>query len=301
MIDTSEKLNREMDSSVLYQRTDNPNVPCLENRVAYQWQSEGDLLGHRHSARRNKVVLTWLATALNGASDPRAYLDVGCAYGNHLLMLNTMLHKQNVQMTGVDLYEDGLAFAKEFARVIPGYENCHFRAANLAAGLPFDDNTFDAINLSDVLEHMDQPDQALRELIRVAKPGATIVISTPLRGSIFKSAAKFANSLMKGRLYKDYYKGKNTELDERGQPVMSTLAGNDHVSEMTYRQLMDLVRSVGLNVEEAHLMSIFSGSSFFDRHLVLMAGILVLEAIHDLLKAPSWAHSVCLKLRAPAA
>lgn len=146
---------------------------------------------------------------------------------------------------------------------------------------------------------MDSPENAIRELMRVAKPGGTIVISTPLRTGLYKSLARILNKVMRGRLYEQYYEGKNTTLDEEGKPIMNTPAGHGHVSEMSYKELMALAARLNLKVEEVHLMSVFSGSRWFDRHMFLLAILLMLEGLHDRLRRPSWAHSVCLRLKTP--
>lgn len=48
-----------------------------------------------------------------------------------------------------------------------------------AQSLPFADNTFDAVTLLDVLEHIPHPDAALAEAIRITCPGGLIVCQTP--------------------------------------------------------------------------------------------------------------------------
>jgi SAM-dependent methyltransferase len=48
---------------------------------------------------------------------------------------------------------------------------------NLNDRLPYDDNSFDIVTCLDVLEHLDNPHQALKELIRVAK--YSVFISLP--------------------------------------------------------------------------------------------------------------------------
>ncbi|MGJ8653194.1 MAG: class I SAM-dependent methyltransferase [Opitutaceae bacterium] len=46
--------------------------------------------------------------------------------------------------------------------------------------LPYTDNTFDLVCALDIIEHVVDDEAALSELCRVAKPGATVLISTPL-------------------------------------------------------------------------------------------------------------------------
>lgn len=54
----------------------------------------------------------------------------------------------------------------------------HITNGSLTA-LPFDDNTFDGILCTEVLEHIPDDRLAARELARVARPGALIVASVP--------------------------------------------------------------------------------------------------------------------------
>jgi SAM-dependent methyltransferase len=51
--------------------------------------------------------------------------------------------------------------------------------------LPFADATFDLVCAFDIIEHVDDDDGALDELARVAKLGATLLISAPLHASLW--------------------------------------------------------------------------------------------------------------------
>lgn len=54
---------------------------------------------------------------------------------------------------------------------------------SLATTLPFADATFDLVCALDIIEHVDDEDGVLAELARVAKPGAALILSTPLHPS----------------------------------------------------------------------------------------------------------------------
>jgi SAM-dependent methyltransferase len=290
----------ERDAEILLRHGFTPHRTALEDYVAYQWEVSPDLLGERHARARDTVVLRWLREAATAAGDRAAILDVGCSYGNHLFMLDAMLGKpQSVRLVGVDLHREAVLRATAFARRVPGYSNCSFEVADIVAGLPFSPDSFDAVNLCDVLEHLVDPRAALEELRRVAAPGGAIVISTPLRDSLFKRLAAFANRVSDGRVYRAYYGGKSTELDASGRPVMEAAAGHEHVSEMTLPELRVLCSQVGLVVEDLELMPVMSGSRWFDEHGVLLAGLVLLETVHEKLRRPTWAHSVVLRLRKP--
>jgi SAM-dependent methyltransferase len=69
----------------------------------------------------------------------------------------------------------------------PALELLRQRGARVVQGelteMPFDDASFDLLCALDVIEHVDNGDRALAELARVARPGATLLISAPLFAS----------------------------------------------------------------------------------------------------------------------
>jgi len=96
------------------------------------------------------------------------FLDAGCGDGRFLGALDAELPEQVV---GVDIAQRIL----ETARVrIP---RAQLRQANLES-MPFEDEGFDLILSSQVIEHVIDAPAALRELYRILRPGGHLVIST---------------------------------------------------------------------------------------------------------------------------
>ena len=63
---------------------------------------------------------------------------------------------------------------------------CHLGAGILSVGgvdlnspLPFKSACFDGVNLTEVIEHIENQAQLIREIARVLKPDGVVVISTP--------------------------------------------------------------------------------------------------------------------------
>jgi ubiquinone/menaquinone biosynthesis C-methylase UbiE len=286
---------------LLLARGEDPHRPSVENRVAFQWERPLDTLGYRNATIRDDTILTWMAEAVEAGTEPKRVLDIGCGYGNHVLMLNARLGKdQDVSLLGVDLYPESMQYARSFAEEVDGFANCSFDTADIEKGLEFEDSTFDAVNIADVLEHLVSPPAAMREIVRVLKPGGTVVISTPLKTSTFKRLSALANKVSGGRIADAYYAGKGTHVEE-GQAVMDVHVGHDHISEMEYEEIVALAEGAGCTVVSARMMPVMSGSSWFDRHPFLLSGLLGIEAIHEKLQRPSWAHGVVMRLRAPLA
>jgi SAM-dependent methyltransferase len=60
------------------------------------------------------------------------------------------------------------------------HKNLHIDVAcNLARPLPFRDEVFDTVLLSDVLEHIPEPQQCVREIARILRPNGVLLMNTP--------------------------------------------------------------------------------------------------------------------------
>jgi len=106
--------------------------------------------------------------AVNGAG--ASWLDLGCAYG----YLVAEARDGGFRAFGVDVSPYALARAPIDA---PGATGRLTRG--LVETLPFADETFDVVSAFDVLEHLVEPEPALREICRVLRPGGALIGATP--------------------------------------------------------------------------------------------------------------------------
>jgi ubiquinone/menaquinone biosynthesis C-methylase UbiE len=106
-------------------------------------------------------------------------LDVGCGTGFPLIELAERLGS-TAHVDGVDPWSAGLARAAEkiAARATP---NVTLHEVS-ASSLPFPDHTFDLIVSNLGINNFDDREAVMRECRRVARDGATIVLTTNLQG-----------------------------------------------------------------------------------------------------------------------
>jgi len=108
------------------------------------------------------------------------FLDVGCGTGDLSLFIGNKLGVK--QIYGIDVDQNALNKAKEkgiFA----------FKLNASKEKFPFLDETFDLCTFLDVVEHLENPDNAIKEIYRVLKQGAFLLLTTP-------NAASWYNRLL---------------------------------------------------------------------------------------------------------
>lgn len=107
-------------------------------------------------------------------------LDIGCGPGRHV---SAFYSKENVTVIGADLNLNDLKEGTgrlEFHDRLGAHASgtWAFTCANITS-LPFDDDTFDIVICSEVMEHIPDEKKAAAEILRVLKPGHDLVVSVP--------------------------------------------------------------------------------------------------------------------------
>jgi SAM-dependent methyltransferase len=107
-------------------------------------------------------------------------LDMGCGSGRHLGELS---RRKGVTAVGADISLEDLLQARQRIQTLKDWgEHAGGTTVVLAADitrLPFADGFFDLVICSEVLEHIPEHEEAVKELTRVLKPGGNLVISVP--------------------------------------------------------------------------------------------------------------------------
>ena len=134
-------------------------------------------MGHQETYRHNEAYAEFLANwdagfyakyadTLKPDTPAARVLDVGCGVGQVVARLT----EAGFEAHGVDVSEPNIERAKQFS------DRCQFYDGKM---LPFPDKHFASAGALNVLEHVEEPEGFIAELVRVVQTGGRIVLSSP--------------------------------------------------------------------------------------------------------------------------
>ena len=138
-------------------------------------ESDAFVFGKKEADPKEKSVSGFKAAYCLGVvkNISGALLEVGCGGGQYLRMLGK--YRPDLTMNGVDLDPAAVSFAsknKGFSITCASVET-----------LPFDPESFSAVVGFDILEHVENPLRAVREVYRVLKKGGRSFFYVPCEGN----------------------------------------------------------------------------------------------------------------------
>jgi SAM-dependent methyltransferase len=110
-----------------------------------------------------------LAGVLRGLTGPAVIIDVGCGDGSALAVA-ARLNPEH-RFAGVDWSSGALRQARALGLTV--------LRGDVAPGLPVADGAADVVIMSELIEHLVDPDGAVAEVRRVLRPGGSLLLSTP--------------------------------------------------------------------------------------------------------------------------
>lgn len=140
------------------------SIPAIDPQViAFMTRNEADMA----FKKRVRTIFEWIEP-----TDHKLILDVPCGRGFYLNMIR---YVSQCKLIGAEIEWDVILKARENVRALSGValHNCSIYA------LPYKDETFDAVILSEVLEHLEDDVAGLKEAFRVLKPGGVAAITVP--------------------------------------------------------------------------------------------------------------------------
>lgn len=107
-------------------------------------------------------------------------IDIGAGAGRH----SFELYRRGADVIAFDQNADELADVEKMfvamaeAGEAPVGADAHVQVGD-ALNLPYEDGTFDAVLISEVLEHVPEDERAIAELVRILKPGGVAAVTVP--------------------------------------------------------------------------------------------------------------------------
>lgn len=124
------------------------------------------------------------------ASSPGRTLDWGCGYGK----VTRLLVDRGVE---TESFEWDARYPEPTVVPIPHFPELNYTRSAETVRLPYEDDRFDTVIGSGVLEHVHRPEESLDELRRILKPGGRLfIIKLPNRYSYLELIARRS-----GRMY----------------------------------------------------------------------------------------------------
>lgn len=134
-----------------------------EATLALMTRNEADMA----FKKRVRTIFEWV-----DPQDDDVILDCACGRGFYL---NMMRYVSGARLVGLELERPIIRKAQ---RNVGHLDDITLTQGSIY-GLPFPDEYFDAVVLSEILEHVDDDVAGLREVLRVLKPGGVVAITVP--------------------------------------------------------------------------------------------------------------------------
>lgn len=219
-------------------------------------------------------------------NSPVRILEVGCFEGDLIFHLKTLLDEEhNLDFTGIDLSPQGIDFAnrrKEFFKA----KNCQFKVMD-ANNLQFEERQFDIVICSEVIEHIEDPIETLREIYRVLRESGLAIVTTPNKGGgAIAKLARFINyitfntiRIRRERKRNIYIRGGEiSEMMLAGQRESGV--GFGHISVNDHQEWARIIKQAGFRIQrKAGTGGMLFGDVLLDEHRVLFASLVILDTL----------------------
>jgi 2-polyprenyl-3-methyl-5-hydroxy-6-metoxy-1,4-benzoquinol methylase len=220
----------------------------------YQFSNSGDY--HNYTAYRSSplhrnrlgAIIDMLASRF---PDPKqtSVLDIGCGTGN----ITSPVAALGYNVRGIDIHEGSI----EAARKHTPFPNAHFDTASLQ---DIDLSGFNAIILTEVLEHVDEADKLLTHIASNISPGALFILTVPNGWSIVEIACRPSYILKRSKVGAHLVKAIKSILGSKD--LTTANEQTPHVQFFTFSRLNCLFRKNGLRICYSH--AFFFAWSFWE-------------------------------------
>lgn len=174
-------------------------------------------------------------------------LDCGCGEGLYLMAMSGIF--PDAAINGFDIDTSSMEVAKKhLEKANPDREfsnrvNVDFKIGNIC-DMPYEDNYFDKICCSEVLEHVEDDRKALNELRRILKPGGKLVVTVPNHNYPFlwDPINKIAETFFKTHIKDGFFAG----------------IWNMHLRLYDINEITGLVENAGFEIKDVKALTHYS-------------------------------------------
>ena len=194
-------------------------------------------------SRRQRSVFNMVKKVIDELEREAAkYADIGCYFG--YFTRKVVESFPHLQCFGIDYFPDNIRIANLL------HENGVKYLEMSVYDLDFPDQYFDFITFQEVIEHIDRPVDAVREINRVLKSGGYLIISTP-------NAVAFPNIIYNiFREYRNFYlRFANRSPKVPHEIFFENVEWNRHIYAWSVNTLSTLLLSNGFEYVEHRMVA----------------------------------------------
>ncbi len=136
------------------------------------WTRDSDVSDHDVTTPERKRRL--LQTLNKYCKPGETVLDLGCGGGK----FTAWMAEAGFEVQGMDISKKAVDMAQR------SFPDGNFKILNPDGSIPAEDQSFGAVWCSEVIEHIVEVDDFLKEIRRVMKPGGILILTTPYHGFI---------------------------------------------------------------------------------------------------------------------
>lgn len=171
----------------------------LSSHKLYKVWSQVPVSYYQQGVKKNLLQKLWHTSKIRLAKNLlrnikfKNCLDIGCASG---FMLSEIAKTYpNAEYIGVDVYDKAIEYA------VKTYPHIKFKVSS-AEKLPFKDNSFDLILFYETIEHVEHPQECLKDIRRVLKKNGTLILTMDSGSWLFRIVWFFWENT-RGSIWKD--------------------------------------------------------------------------------------------------